>query len=114
VEDVDVHANDQEPFGLIVLEALAAGLPVVGPSTGGISELIDNSVGQKATEATPAGMAEAIEALFERDLEALSRAARLRAEERHSWDRTFQGLMDIYGGLLGSTTAFAPTPYLNA
>ncbi len=106
--DAFVHANDSEPFGLIVLEAMAAGLPVVGPSTGGISELIDNEVGQKATDATPAGMAEAIEALFERDLEALSRAARLRAEERHSWDRSFTGLMGIYGGLLGAPDLAAP------
>jgi alpha-1,6-mannosyltransferase len=111
--DAFVHANDQEPFGLIVLEAMAAGLPVVGPSVGGISELIDNDVGQKAVEATPAGMAEAIEALFERDLAALSLAARARAEERHSWDRTFHGLMNIYGGLLGSPAAFSAAP-LNA
>ena len=112
--DAFVHANDQEPFGLIVLEAMAAGLPVVGPSIGGISELIDNDVGQKAIEATPAGMAEAIEALFERDLVALSRAARLRAEERHSWDRTFHSLMDIYGGLIGRPAAFAGPVALNA
>ena len=111
--DAFVHANDQEPFGLIVLEAMAAGLPVVGPSIGGISELIDNEVGQKANEATPAGMAEAIEALFERDLDALSKAARARAEQRHSWDRTFHGLMDIYGGLLGSPAALSAAP-LNA
>jgi alpha-1,6-mannosyltransferase len=70
--------------------------------------LIDNEVGQKATEATPAGMAEAIEALFERDLAALSRAARLRAEERHSWERAFTGLMGIYGGLLGDPALAAP------
>ena len=103
--DAFVHANDQEPFGLIVLEAMAAGLPVVGPSTGGVSELIDEEVGQCAREATPAGMAEAIDALFERDLEALSRAARRRAEERHTWDRTFEGLMTLYGEVLGVTSA---------
>lgn len=99
--DVFVHANDQEPFGLIVLEAMAAGLPVVGPSLGGVSELIDESVGQPALEATPEGMAEAIDALFSRDLAALSVAARRRAEERHTWDRAFQGLMTLYGALLG-------------
>jgi len=99
--DAFVHANDQEPFGLIVLEAMAAGLPVVGPSIGGISELIDEEVGQRAREATPAGMAEAIDALFERDLHALSAAARRRAEERHAWRRTFQGLMAVYAELLG-------------
>lgn len=105
--DAFVHANDQEPFGLIVLEAMAAGLPVVGPSIGGISELIDETVGQRATQATPAGMAEAIEALFARDLAQLSIAARLRAEERHSWDRTFEGLSALYGGLLGVDLATA-------
>jgi alpha-1,6-mannosyltransferase len=103
--DAFVHANDQEPFGLIVLEALAAGLPVVGPSTGGVGELIDEEVGQRALEATPAGLAEAVEALFARDMEALSRAARRRAEERHTWDRTFQSLMGVYGQVLGMDRA---------
>src|SRR5262249_29733537 len=111
--DAFVHANDQEPFGLIVLEALAAGLPVVGPSTGGIAELIDKEVGQRAHEATPAGMAEAIDALFARDLDALSRAARRRAEERHTWDRAFQGLMQTYGEVLGPDSK-ALQPRLNA
>jgi alpha-1,6-mannosyltransferase len=85
-----------------VLEALAAGVPVVGPSTGGISELIDEAVGQVAAEATGAGMAEAIDALFSRDLHALSLAARRRAEERHTWDIACQGLMVIYGEVLGT------------
>jgi alpha-1,6-mannosyltransferase len=111
--DAFVHANDQEPFGLIVLEALAAGLPVVGPSTGGVSELIDEEVGQRAQEATAAGMAEAIDALFARDLDALSRAARRRAEERHTWDRAFLGLMRTYGEVLGHD-AKARQPRLDA
>ncbi len=101
--DAFVHANDQEPFGLIVLEALAAGLPVVGPCVGGVGELIDETVGQRAHEATPAGMAEAIEALFARDLAAVSRAARRRAEARHTWERTFLGLTQVYDPLLGAS-----------
>ena len=99
--DAFVHANDQEPFGLVVLEALAAGLPVVGPSRGGVGELIDETVGQRAARADAAGLAEAIDALFARDLAVLSAAARARALNRHSWDRTFEGLMAIYGELLG-------------
>jgi alpha-1,6-mannosyltransferase len=99
--DAFVHANDQEPFGLVVLEAMAAGLPVVGPSTGGISELIDETVGQRAAHATPDGMAQAVEALFARDMAQLSLNARRRAEERHSWDRTFEGLSHLYGSLMG-------------
>lgn len=98
--DALVHANENEPFGLVVLEALAAGLPVVGPSRGGISELIDESVGQRAVTVDPAGMADAIEALFARDLEPIRAAARRRAEQRHRWDTTFEGLTRIYGELV--------------
>jgi alpha-1,6-mannosyltransferase len=105
--DAFVHANDQEPFGLIVLEAMAAGLPVVGPALGGIGELIDDRVGQPAPDASPAALAEAIDALFDRDLHAISRAARRRAEERHTWDRAFRGLMGVYADVLG---AQAPPP----
>ena len=89
---------------------MAAGLPVVGPSVGGISELIDETVGQRATEATPAGMAEAVDALFRRDLAELSVNARARAEERHSWDRTFEGLSRLYGSLLGVDLAAWSAP----
>jgi alpha-1,6-mannosyltransferase len=44
--DALVHANENEPFGLIVLESLASGVPVVGPCRGGVAELIDETVGQ--------------------------------------------------------------------
>ena len=98
--DALVHANANEPFGLVVLEALASGLPVVGPARGGIGELIDEAVGQRARRTDGVGMADAIEALFARDVAAISLAARRRAVERHGWDATFEGLMRIYGELL--------------
>jgi len=98
--DAFLHANENEIFGLVVLEALAAGLPVVGSCTGGVSELIDDSVGQLARSVSPAGLAEAIEALFARDLVALSAAARARAVTRHSWDATFEALADVYAELV--------------
>ncbi|MDP3660216.1 glycosyltransferase [Phenylobacterium sp.] len=97
--DAFLHANENEIFGLVVLEALAAGLPVVGQSRGGVGELIDESVGQRARDASPAALAEAIEALFARDLPTLSAAARHRAEQRHSWDATFEALTQLYARL---------------
>ena len=93
-----------------VLEALAAGLPVVGPSRGGISELIDEHVGQRAVSVDPAGMAEAIEALFARDMAELKRAARRRAEQRHRWDNTFEGLTRLYGELVAQRSAVEIVP----
>ena len=97
--DAFVHANDQEPFGLVALEALACGLPVVAPPTGGVAETVDDTVGQRAHAATPQAFAEAIEALFERDLVAIGQAARLRAEARFGWNGVFPRLMALYGEL---------------
>ena len=99
--DAFVHANDAEPFGLIVLEAMACGLPVVGVATGGVSESVDNSVGQLAPVSTPEAMAEAIEALFERGAAEVGRAARRRAVERHAWDAVFGRLSRIYAEVSG-------------
>ncbi|MET0272273.1 MAG: glycosyltransferase [Phenylobacterium sp.] len=106
--DAFLHANENEIFGLVVLEAMAAGLPVIGPSRGGVGELIDHSVGQLATTADPAGLAEAIEALFGRDLPALSLAARRRAETRHGWAATFEGLIRLYTQLMGANPRRTP------
>ena len=101
--DAFIHANENEIFGLVVLEAMAAGLPVVGPDKGGVGELLDNDVGQLTSGADPASLAEAVEALFARDVDALKLAARRRAETRHGWDHTFEGLTRLYGQLLNRT-----------
>jgi len=105
--DAFVHANDKEPFGLIVLEAMACGRPVVGVSAGGVAETVDDTVGQLAATADPADYADAIEALFARDVEALGQAARKRAVDRFAWDRVFEDLCLLYGQLTGEA-AFAP------
>lgn len=109
--DAFVHANDKEPFGLIALEAMASGLPIVCVKTGGLSEIVDDEVGQLADRASASSMAEAVQALFDRDLAALGMAARRRAVERHSWGRTFTGLTALYAGLFG-TEAMERAPRL--
>jgi alpha-1,6-mannosyltransferase len=106
--DAFLHANENEQFGLVVLEAMAAGLPVVGPDKGGVGELLDEEIGQLASGVDPASLAEAIEALFARDLGALKQAARHRAETRYSWDQTFEGLTQLYADLLDARPRRAP------
>ncbi len=99
--DAALHANENEIFGLFVLEAMAAGLPVVGSKYGGVGELIDEIVGQPAENTEASGLAEAIDALFRRDLAEVSKAARRRAETRHGWDATFESLTALYADLIG-------------
>ena len=107
--DAFVHANDKEPFGLIVLEAMACGRPVVGVNSGGVAETVDDSVGQLAARADADDYAEAVEALFTRDIEAIGRAARLKAETQFAWNRVFEDLCDFYGGLTGEPGFLART-----
>ncbi|PZO00077.1 MAG: glycosyltransferase family 1 protein [Alphaproteobacteria bacterium] len=99
--DAFVHANDKEPFGLIVLEAMACGVPVVGVNSGGVAETVDSSVGQLSVSADPDDYAEAIEALFQRDVEALGQAARVHTVEKFAWNRVFEDLCMIYADVSG-------------
>ena len=106
--DAFLHANENEIFGLVVLDAMAAGLPVIGPNKGGVGELIDSSIGQHAEGSDPESLAEAIDALFSRDVAQIAQTARWRAETRHGWDTTFEGLTRLYSNLIARTARRAP------
>ena len=105
--DAFVHANDAEPFGLITLEAMACGLPVVAVDSGGSAETVDVEVGALAARSLAGPFAEAIEALFARDVTAVGAVARVRAVTRHGWDRVFNQLTEIYAGLTGDLSFVA-------
>src|SRR5690606_16992465 len=106
--DAFVHANHREPFGLIVLEAMACGVPVVGVNAGGVAETVDDQVGQLATSAHPRQFAAAVTALFERDVEALGQAARTRAVEQYAWSRVFEDMCMLYAEVSGQPAFVEP------
>jgi alpha-1,6-mannosyltransferase len=108
--DAFVHANDAEPFGLITLEAMACGLPVVGVAAGGVSESVDAEVGELAARSTAGDFADAVEALFARGAVELGRGALARVRERHGWDLVFERLSRLYAEVTDDPAFAGPPP----
>ena len=104
--DALVHAGVHETFGLVVLEAMACGRPVVGMRAGALPEIVAARAGVLAEpHADPAcaaaNLADAVTALYERDRTAAGAAAREHVVANFSWHRTLQGLMARYQAATG-------------
>lgn len=100
--DVLVHPGDGETFGLIVLEAMACGLPVVGMTGGGVAELVDDSTGVLVAPNNVASLAAGIEAIFRRDMGRMSLAASHKARTQYDWNAIMPQLMKRYASLLAA------------
>jgi alpha-1,6-mannosyltransferase len=103
-----VHAGDQETFGLVVLEAMACGRGVVAADAGALPEIVSPLTGVLVAPGDGAAMAEGVRAFYERDPDALGRAARHRAVSDYSWGSAMRGLLGLYRGALASASASTP------
>jgi alpha-1,6-mannosyltransferase len=99
--DALVHAGTKETFGLVVLEAMACGRPVVAARASAIPEFVDESVGMLTEPCSASSLADAIATLYERDLDAIGRTARERVLRRFTWQKSFQAQMMAYASLVG-------------
>jgi alpha-1,6-mannosyltransferase len=99
--DIALSVCPGETFGLAVLEALAAGTPVVTANTGGARELVDDSCGRWAP-ATPTALADAVLRLA--DLPGRRPAARRRAE-RYDWQTCIDRMLALHSRLAQSRLA---------
>jgi glycosyltransferase involved in cell wall biosynthesis len=94
--DVIVHASDFEPFGIVIIEAMALGKPVIAGDAGGPREIVNEG---RQGLLVPFGDADALHAAVLRYLEhpakaaAVGRAARARAQ-RFGTDRYAQEFVD--------------------
>jgi glycosyltransferase involved in cell wall biosynthesis len=92
----------QETFGLVLLEAFSAGLPVIAFRSGGIPELVENRrngivVDQGDEEALYQSMREL---MLDRDLRERLGSAAARIPAGFPWENTVDRLEAIYRGVL--------------
>ncbi len=101
---VFVLPSDYEAFGLVLLEAMAAGVPIVATSVGGVPEVLEGGrAGRLVPPNDPVALSEAIRSLTgDRPAStALARAGRSRVEA-FSWDRAIAAHRTLFQELVAS------------
>ncbi len=106
--DLFVHPGAHETFGLVVLEAMACGLPVLGVRAGGVGELVDDDVGLLVEDDSTDALCEGLQRLAASDLRRLGKQARMRACRRHDWHCVLPQLVAHYRQLAGDGMLQAP------
>jgi D-inositol-3-phosphate glycosyltransferase len=97
--DVVVCAPWYEPFGIVPLEAMASGVPVVASAVGGLTDsVVDGVTGILVPPRDPAAIADALEALHADPARRrrLGRAGRDRMEHGYSWATVAARTADAY------------------
>ncbi len=99
-----VHASTTgEPFGQVIVEAMAAGLPVVATNGGGVPEIVvDGQTGLLVPMNDAAAMARAIVTILSDPplAQRMGRLARERAADNFSIQQTAQAVHDVYDQVL--------------
>ncbi|MFH1929184.1 MAG: glycosyltransferase [Chloroflexota bacterium] len=100
-----VHSSSEpEPFGRVIIEGMAVGLPVVATRAGAVPEIIEDGVsGILVSPRDPNAMAEAVISLL-RDPQRVSnmgKAARRRVEELFTVRQYVAGVEQVYQQVLG-------------
>ena len=99
--DALIHGAEAEPFGLVASEAMASGLPLIVPDTGGCAEVADPLTSETYRARDAVSAAAAIKRLFAREPAILRKAAvvaagRVRTDREHTVDllNYYQGMID--------------------
>jgi glycosyltransferase involved in cell wall biosynthesis len=106
--DVVVCAPWYEPFGIVPLEAMACGRPVVASSVGGlIDTVVEDATGLHVPPRDEQAVAAAVAALLDDPVrrEALGRAGRKRAENRYTWRKVAADSERVYERLAAGSAA---------
>ena len=109
-EDLPLYYNTADLFALpsksgeglplVALEAMACGLPVIATNVGGISEIMVKDYGKLVPPNNPDALAKAILDFAEIDFTPYQSELRAMVEEKYSWDKNVERLIEIYEELI--------------
>lgn len=102
--DIFCLPSEQESFGVVYLEAMAAGKPTIGCKGQGAEDIIRNGAdGLLVPPKDPASLAKALKRLIQ-DREfavSLSENAKLRARQ-FTWERNVEAYLEVYQSIINS------------
>lgn len=101
-----VYAANLCPFGIVSLEAMSCGTPVIGVKEGGIRETIVDNVTGLLVERHPKAIAKGLEQLItnKEQRERLASNCRPYVEENWSWARSSEKLFQIFNEVVENSS----------
>ncbi len=101
ISTVSVVPSRDEPFGLVALEAMACGTPVIASKTGGLIDFVNNDVGRLFPEGDIQSLTQAIlSSIKENDKEKKGKHAKKYAHNNFSWNKVVDELENLYKEIL--------------
>jgi glycosyltransferase involved in cell wall biosynthesis len=96
--DLFVFTGAEETYGNVVVEAMASGLPVIAPNSGGVVDLVDNGkTGLLYPSENPKKLFNAVRKLVEEpELTKKMGKAGFKKSKTQSWEHSFEKLFEQY------------------
>jgi glycosyltransferase involved in cell wall biosynthesis len=95
--DISIVPSRIEPFGLVAIEAMACGTPVIATRAGGLPDFVNNEVGQLVEMENSEALADAIISELENNSkQTKGKKAAKYAVQNYSWKKTLQNVIKLY------------------
>jgi glycosyltransferase involved in cell wall biosynthesis len=103
IADIDLVPSRREPFGLVAVEAMACGTPVVATNEGGLPDFVNDSVGGLVPVEDAPALAQKILDVLDRAVGNPAWRADIQkyAEQNYSQAAIIQELIALYQSVLG-------------